>query len=222
MEQLLDSKADVNGQDWKGRTPLLVAAAQGHVRMVTFLLDARAEPMLSADPDGWTPLHEAAYCGRPGVCDTLLEELPEKQGLLEARVQRHHQFPKATAALVASAKGHIDCLQIMIDQRASLDARDKDGNTPLMLAAADGNIEVCRMLVRNGCLLCGGPGSVQRQSEIDAGRPLAGCRRRCQDHLHVCLRNRRWESAAQIARHNLRQHHRFVETALFLESRGVR
>jgi len=220
---LLELGAEINGRDWKGVTSLLLASGLGHVRMVKFLLEHKADPMLGADPSGWTPLHEAASRGRPGVVDALLEaSSPKHRALLEARVGRHKQYLKATAALVAAAKGNVDSLQVLIDYRANLDARQEDGNTALMLAAAGGHSEACELLVKSGCLVCGGPCAAQRRKEIDAGRPLQGCRGACRDPLHVPLRNKKGESAAMIVRHQMRYHFSFLETHMFLESKGIR
>ncbi|CAJ1404964.1 unnamed protein product [Effrenium voratum] len=221
MALLIEERADVNGSSWRGVTPLLLASGHGHVRVVTFFLALNADPLQSADPEGWTPLHEAARLNRAGTCDALLEACEDQRALLEARCQRREAYFHQTTAVLVAAEGRLESLQVLIKYKANLDARREDGNTPLMLATAGGYYEVCRLLLSSGCLVCGGLGGRQLREAMDAGRPKGGCRLKCRDKLHLPLRNKKSKSAGMLARHSLRQHHNFVEIALLLESKGV-
>jgi len=63
VNRLIREGVDVNAVDQEGRTALWYAAARGHVRCATALLDAKAD-MDKADNYGYTPLWCASYNGR--------------------------------------------------------------------------------------------------------------------------------------------------------------
>ena len=54
-------------------TPLMLAAAGGHVKAVLTLMGANASAA-SQDKREWTALHHAAAHGHDEVCEKLLEE----------------------------------------------------------------------------------------------------------------------------------------------------
>src|SRR5205807_1549839 len=49
--------------------------------------------------------------------------------------------------------GHTDVVKLLLDHKADIDARDKDGQTPLMLAAASHRTETADLLCRRGAEL---------------------------------------------------------------------
>merc|ERR1712170_66419 len=51
---------------------------------------------------------------------------------------------------LASLKGHANLCQILLDKKADVNAKDKDGETPLMKASAQGHLEVVRLLLSAG------------------------------------------------------------------------
>ncbi|MEE1656761.1 sigma-70 family RNA polymerase sigma factor [Microvirga sp. CF3062] len=78
---------DVNAQDEKGRSPLLLAAARGHTAICRLLLDAGADPFLS-DVTGQDPL-KAAQANRHRDTELLLldylsgqKDLPEEAAVI--------------------------------------------------------------------------------------------------------------------------------------------
>ncbi|KAL4239280.1 Ankyrin repeat domain-containing protein 54 [Mactra antiquata] len=69
--ELLDGGADASCEDLKGRTPLHIAASQGHEQIVKVLLDHGANPN-KKDFIGNTPLHLAASTCQIAVVTLLL------------------------------------------------------------------------------------------------------------------------------------------------------
>uniref|UniRef100_A0A3Q3VYI5 Uncharacterized protein n=1 Tax=Mola mola TaxID=94237 RepID=A0A3Q3VYI5_MOLML len=61
-----------------------------------------------------------------------------------------HPNTKATALHVASAKGYIEVLKVLLKCGVDVDSRDIDGWTPLHAAAHWGQEEVCTLLARPG------------------------------------------------------------------------
>ncbi|KAK7086874.1 hypothetical protein SK128_025372 [Halocaridina rubra] len=59
-------------RDYQGATPLHIAAANGYVRVVEYLLSQNV-PTEVRDHDDWSPLHAAACWGHPDVLELLVQ-----------------------------------------------------------------------------------------------------------------------------------------------------
>ncbi|KAK8385935.1 hypothetical protein O3P69_010589 [Scylla paramamosain] len=59
-------------RDHQGATPLHIAAANGYVRVVEYLLSQNV-PTEARDHDDWSPLHAAACWGHPDVLEMLVQ-----------------------------------------------------------------------------------------------------------------------------------------------------
>ena len=55
-----------------------------------------------------------------------------------------------TESILAAGIGDISTLERLYSQRRNLEIGDYDGRTPLHLAAAEGNIDVCKFLLKRG------------------------------------------------------------------------
>lgn len=66
--QVMNHGLKVNDKDFDGTTPLHLAASNGHVDVITWLLDNGA--LVLSDALGGTPLHDAAEHGQlqVGIC----------------------------------------------------------------------------------------------------------------------------------------------------------
>ena len=127
MQMLLDRKADVNAMDDDGYTPLHCAAKNGHVNAV--------KTCLSNGADVNTKIHDAASC----------EHSDEDSLDSEGYVKRKYNINK-TALHLAAYYGHSEVMQVLLDNKADVNARDIDGTTPLHYAAYSGNliaIKIC-------------------------------------------------------------------------------
>ena len=65
----------------------------------------------------------------------------------------------ATPLHLAAAEGWLDCVQLLVEAKAPLEASDNDGSTPLTTAAKGGSNEVCALLIQranvNHSMNCG-------------------------------------------------------------------
>ena len=68
----LRGETSVDQRDEEGRTALYYAAYSGYDRIVTILLEAKAE-VNKEDKRGWTALHRAAHSGHDTIVKILLE-----------------------------------------------------------------------------------------------------------------------------------------------------
>jgi ankyrin repeat protein len=141
---LLASGAAVNpGEAWRGQTPLMWAAAEGHAAMIRLLVEAGAdlnarstvvtwERQRSEEPrDKWLPpggltaLLLAAREGRTEAVKTLVELGADVN---EIDPDRHN------ALIIALINGHFDVAGALIDKGIDVNATDKVGRTALWAA----------------------------------------------------------------------------------------
>jgi ankyrin repeat protein len=125
---LIESGAEVESQDWSGRTPLHWAAQFGRADVADRLLRAGAGVDREA-ADGATPLHWAAQEGHPRVVGLLLSagarlNLPDKEG----RTPLHR----------AAWRGQLEAVEELCRAGADPTFRSRSGQTPLHEAREKG------------------------------------------------------------------------------------
>eukprot|EP00249_Psilotum_nudum_P015090 c25161_g1_i1 orf=723-2960(-) len=138
LTNLVKAGADPGKPDYDGRTPLHLAAANGHKDIVLFLVREGAN-VNCTDNFGYTPLFEAIKRGHDHVAELLLEH--RAQLLLQ----------DATGHLRnAVASGNIDFVKRLLANGVDPNSVDQDGRTPLHLAATEGLTLMTKVLIANG------------------------------------------------------------------------
>eukprot|EP00898_Chlorokybus_atmophyticus_P000605 jgi/Chlat1/1545/Chrsp122S08665 len=139
MELLLSFRATINPKDkktflrgWRSRR-LLLQAAQGGSTGVLELLLRSGVPVSSKDTRGVTALHLAARAGQTDAVDFLATQGPRLQ-------KKKRLWKRVLLALMRVARR----------KRRAVNARDKDGSTPLHWAVLGGQVEAARMLLESG------------------------------------------------------------------------
>ena len=140
-ELLKHGRYDVNCRDGIGRTPLHWACIGGHVDMVRMLIsEFQADTTLhNQSVYGDTPLHDAAWRGRGEVALTLITEFG-----CDTNLQNNDGYTSLHAACV---HGHASVVR-MVGRYASVLATDKNGDTPLHIAAARRHKECVEALLQ--------------------------------------------------------------------------
>lgn len=115
---------------WQGRTPLMCAAENGHVRLVQLFLSQLG--CVSGDASRTTALQLALMNGHPSLCVYLFPE-----GGIRGIYNR-------TALHIAARMGLSACLDKF---KVYLRDTDMDGNTALMLAATTGQTACVQQLL---------------------------------------------------------------------------
>lgn len=150
VKSLIALGTDVNARDSEGRTPLLLAAHNGHLTVAKVLVDGGADinaecncPKVEEEPR-WSPLVAAIRKDRKEIVDFLLAknaELNRKSGT------------GATALITAASEGDAAIVRKLLGKGADVNATDQNGGTPLMEAAGrSGNtaVELMTILMEKG------------------------------------------------------------------------
>ena len=128
VKRLIDFGVPPNSGDYDKRTALHVSAAEGHEKIVEFLLVSQADPN-SKDRWGGTPLQDALAGGHIGTAHLLKAKgaaVPDEFG--------------AEAVCTAAGKGDVPKLRMLHSFGQSLDVGDYDERYALHLASAEGRV----------------------------------------------------------------------------------
>lgn len=152
LEALISSSlVDVDDRADDGFTPLMVAAQEGHVRVVEALLHHGAGANLSCER-GWTALMACCGHGHLAIARTLVGAGAE----IDAQ-DRDGISPLNTAA----HGGHFAVVEYLIGAGARVKCPDEGGLCPLHRAAMRGNLAMAKLLASAG-------------AEIDAAEASSG------------------------------------------------
>ena len=173
VKALLKDRPDlVFSKGRAGGTPLHCAAKNGHKDVAELLLANQADVNAKEDNYGDTPLHCAARNGHKDVAELLLankadvnakerqlrryafalcgEEWPQGRGGTAAGQPGRRQCQgqlRRNASARSGAQGQRDVAELLLANKADVNAKDKDGATPLLWAAKDGHKDVAELLL---------------------------------------------------------------------------
>ena len=137
VEELVQQDpALINFQNDNGQTPMHMAAWQGHLNIVQFLIDLGAD-INTMGPANQSPLLYAAYEGRTEIVEILLQ-----QGAEFNYQDRNGRTPLHYAA----RQNHPDVVRYLLSQGADLNIKENQGETELHFAARGGNREIVALL----------------------------------------------------------------------------
>jgi len=138
VSYLLSRKAAVNARSRYGDTALLAASLKGHTEVARVLLAAGAE----LNPEGWSPLHYAAFEGRAEMIKFLLDKGADKNAIAP------NEF---TPLMLAVRNGHEDAARALLYGDPDVNYKaPSTGETALTLAVKKGAAPVIELLKRAG------------------------------------------------------------------------
>uniref|UniRef100_A0A8C7LD55 Ankyrin repeat domain 28 n=1 Tax=Oncorhynchus kisutch TaxID=8019 RepID=A0A8C7LD55_ONCKI len=175
VEALLQHSASFLVRDCKGRTPVHLAAASGHIGVLGGLLHAAQSvetlPVIT-DNQGYTPLHWACYNGHDTCVEVLLEQevfhktegnsfsplhcavINDNEGAAEMLIDtlgpaivNATDTKNRTPLHAAAFTDHVECLQLLLGHNAQVNSPDASGKTSLMMAAENGQTNAVELLV---------------------------------------------------------------------------
>jgi len=123
---------------------LCEAAAVGDSARIRQLTAADPRAVTTPSPDGWPPLHLAAYFGHGGAVDALLEARAD----VHARSTNSHGNTALHAA--AAGRGDVRILSRLLARGADVNAVEPTHYRPLHLAAERGEVALIETLLAHG------------------------------------------------------------------------
>lgn len=124
VQRILDLGAPVDWVDFRGLTPLHLAAVRRDVKMAKLLVDRGAE-VSSSDLYGGTPLHVAAYEGHVEMAKLLFEG-----GAEVSLADQRGSTPLHNAARC----GNVEMAKLLLERGADPSTVDEEGKTPSSVA----------------------------------------------------------------------------------------
>ncbi|KZV62431.1 ankyrin [Peniophora sp. CONT] len=169
--QLLHRGVDVDASVAPGYTALHLASFQGHNRVAELLLDYGAA--IDAAMEGITPLACAVYHNRLDTTALLIargaiidapyavrptvlyaaasaNNLNVVLMLLRLGVDVDEHFHNEVPLHVAVRSGHMDIVEVLLQNGADVNVRSLTGHTPLSIAALYGRVEIFALLCASG------------------------------------------------------------------------
>jgi hypothetical protein len=142
--------ADVNGGAKDGASensaPLWHAATEGHEDVVKFFLRQDTVSVDCYDINHWTPLFQATRMGHVGIVNLLLDAEADVTlaGLPDLEAPLH-------IAAVNGTQNQQLIAQLLIQKgKADVNAKNRLGYTPLIVATIKGHVNLVRILIENG------------------------------------------------------------------------
>ncbi|CAL5349024.1 unnamed protein product [Camellia sinensis] len=135
------SEIDLDYQDDRGFSAVMVTAMEGHVEAFRLLVYAGADVKL---------------CNKSGETAITLSEFNQNRDLFE-KVMLEFALEKGNrngggfyALHCAARRGDLDAVRLLMNKGYDVNVPDGDGYTPLMLAAREGHGSTCRLLIKSG------------------------------------------------------------------------
>ena len=130
----------------RGDVDVFEAAALGDADTVHRLVEEDPSRVAAWSPDGFTPLHYAAFFGHAEATRVLITAGAD----LEA-ASRNTQFaPEARPLHSAAAARAVEVCAVLLEAGADPNARQHGGFTPLLEAAQNPDSELADLLLRRG------------------------------------------------------------------------
>ncbi len=160
LEALLKAGADVNAPGAEGETPLMAVARTGKIDAAKVLLAHGANLEARESWHGQTALMYAAGEAQPAMVKLLIDAGAkvndrDTQVKWERQVTaepREKWLPQGsmTPLLFAARQGCVECIRILADAGAELNAAEPDGITPMISAVINGHYDAAAALLEKG------------------------------------------------------------------------
>ena len=145
VQAALQSGTDVNSQNDFGKTGLMMALSWRHTAVARLLLEQEGIDINCETDDGRTALHCAAEYAENSQCLALLLARPEVTSQMVNKKDIYGETPLWSAVLGDAA----DCVQMLINDDRTKPNIKRCGESPLMLAIKNNDVECAALLLPN-------------------------------------------------------------------------
>lgn len=142
LRDIVRAGGDINVGDYDKRTAMHLAASEGLLEMVTYLIDELKASHSPVDRWGGTPLDDALRHNHSTVVEFLVRSGASRGTNPDAAIDI-----SSTALCDAASKGDVDTLRKIRNAGGDVNVGDYDGRTAIHLAASEGRLAVVTMLV---------------------------------------------------------------------------
>jgi len=136
---------DVNAGDYDKRTAIHLAASEGNLAIVEFLVDEMHASVNPVDRWGGTPLDDAVRSRHKAVATYLTAKggYTAKKLLTDSKIN-----DQSMNMCDAASQGNVMAIRVLMAQGVDVNQGDYDQRTALHLAASEGMLEMVKVLVK--------------------------------------------------------------------------
>jgi ankyrin repeat protein len=183
-DHLIDNGVNVDAQDSRGATALMIAIQYGHEEACTLLIKKGAN-VNAQDVNGKTVLMHAIVQGHKNICKLLLDQNADvnpriinvfnQDGTIGSWVGG---WVNANPLVWAAEEGQEEVCRLLIERGANIDARRGMLNdlTALMVAARNGHKKTCELLLKHNA-------NVDAQNQYNCTALTFAA---CNGHAQIC------------------------------------
>ncbi|PAA94850.1 hypothetical protein BOX15_Mlig019356g1 [Macrostomum lignano] len=137
-------RSSIDCRDREGNTPLMLASTEKDDPECARLLLAKGASPLCTDGQGRTAVYLATHWYNRQVLQALLDH----PAVREARIIDESDAANNSPLHVACKNGHVDIVELLLENGADAEAKNEDEETPMHLAAQAGHLQVVRRLLK--------------------------------------------------------------------------
>ena len=132
-------------------TPLNLAAEHGHFEVFKLIIN-KTKDKNPISKYGKSALHDAALGGHLEICRLLIDNIKDKNPKdrkMGNDCLNDRETPLHMAAYRGRDRGHYEVFKLLFENAEDKNPRDVDGQTPLHIAAENGCLDICELILKD-------------------------------------------------------------------------